>query len=599
MLTVQALVLTPDVGKLLVVHTARQIAGQDRYGVGLISTQSKELLPWRTRLWDDNLQFVGGIQRIYAGAISPDGEYFVVTSGSGGDRPPINDTAVAYPIEGGDNMEPLWISRLFDSVYSVAISDVAVYVGGHFNYMESPSAPDPWPGLTNVGYGRGQGLAGYGLGDDVVVRSHIGALDPATGKALEWNPESNSFEGNKAMLVMPAVWSPAATGRCRAAPTSAGSPSTTSGARHPRPERDARSSRRSRDASRRPTSSSWSRAPPPPPAVSGTSGSRSSTAAPAATCRTTSPRGAASTSSTSPGGAGATATDWSQALTISGNRRLQAPRPHRRRQRLAGSDQDDQEDRDVRPRRPDPVDQHHGSSGVVPSTTFAMTGTAERRLRRQRDQHHGPGRQEPLPPGRRRSETPTTPSEPCPTWSGRPQPPGRGRSTVPYEATGPGRRSPSTPPVSQTCAAPPAEWIVSSTAVPPTVRRHLAAIVNPPTAAPISSHPGHRSPSPGRPPTTKSSNVEILLRNTSTRENLAADGTWGVDAIDGLVPHLAGQHLRVQLQLVVHHPVRPGARHLHVHGAGHRRARTGDGRLQPWQPHHQRASPRRRVPRTA
>ena len=96
------------------VHTGRQIAGQDRYGIGLINTQNNTLMAWRTRLWDDNLQFVGGIQRIYAGAISPDGSYFVVSSGSGGDRPPINDTAVAYSIpngQGADLVQPLWISR--------------------------------------------------------------------------------------------------------------------------------------------------------------------------------------------------------------------------------------------------------------------------------------------------------------------------------------------------------------------------------------------------------------------------------------------------------------------------------------------------------
>ena len=203
LLTVQAMVLTPDQNKLLVVHTGRQVAGQDRYGAALISTESNQLLPWRTRLWDDNLVFVGGIQRAYAADISPNGEFFVVTSGSGGDRPPINDTAIAFPIEGNDNVEPLWVSRLSDSVYSVAISDVAVYVGGHFNIAPSPTSPDPWFGLTNVGYGRGQGLAGYGLGDDIVTRLQIAALDPATGKALEWNPGTNAYEGNKAMLVMP------------------------------------------------------------------------------------------------------------------------------------------------------------------------------------------------------------------------------------------------------------------------------------------------------------------------------------------------------------------------------------------------------------
>ena len=60
-LTVQALMLTHDESKLLVVHTGRQIDGQDRYGVGLIDTATNQLLPWRTRLWDDNLQFVGGV----------------------------------------------------------------------------------------------------------------------------------------------------------------------------------------------------------------------------------------------------------------------------------------------------------------------------------------------------------------------------------------------------------------------------------------------------------------------------------------------------------------------------------------------------------
>jgi len=199
MLTVQQLKLTHDDSKLLVVHTGRRIAGQDRYGVGLISTQTNQLLPWRTRLWDDNLQFVGGIQRVYAGDVAPNDQYFVVSSGSGGDRPPINDTAVAFPVAGNDNVQPLWVSRHFDSVYSVAITERAVYVGGHFSFEESPTAPDPWPGLDNVGYGTGQGLAGYGLGDAVVRRDHLGALNPADGKALEWNPGSNSFEGNKAM----------------------------------------------------------------------------------------------------------------------------------------------------------------------------------------------------------------------------------------------------------------------------------------------------------------------------------------------------------------------------------------------------------------
>jgi PKD repeat protein len=202
-LAVQKLMLTRDGSKLVVVHTGKQINGQDRYGIALIATGSKQLLPWRTRLWDENLQFVGGVQRIISGAIAPDDSYFVVSSGSGGDRPPINDTVVAYSFTGGDDVKPLWVSRAFDSVYSTAISEKAVYIGGHFAWNESPSAPDPWPGAADVGYGTGQGLSGYGLGDSVVSREHLGALNPADGKALEWNPGSNSDIGNTAMALTP------------------------------------------------------------------------------------------------------------------------------------------------------------------------------------------------------------------------------------------------------------------------------------------------------------------------------------------------------------------------------------------------------------
>lgn len=206
-LTVQRLKLTRDGGRLLVVHTGRRVDGQDRYGVAIVNTRTNQLTPWRSRLWEDNLQYVGGIQRVYGGDISPDGTWFAVSSGSGGDRPPINDTIVAFPLTGGDDVQPLWISRAFDSVYSVAISEQAVYIGGHFGWNESPTSPQPWPGLTDQGYGTGQGLSGYGLGDAVVRREHLGALNPVDGTSLEWNPTSNSFEGNKTLeLTSRGLW---------------------------------------------------------------------------------------------------------------------------------------------------------------------------------------------------------------------------------------------------------------------------------------------------------------------------------------------------------------------------------------------------------
>ena len=79
--------------------------------------------PWATRLWEDNLQFVGGIQRAYAADISPDDSCFVVGSGSGGDRPPINDTIAGSRSTAAPTSSRVWISRHFDSVYSVAITE--------------------------------------------------------------------------------------------------------------------------------------------------------------------------------------------------------------------------------------------------------------------------------------------------------------------------------------------------------------------------------------------------------------------------------------------------------------------------------------------
>ncbi|GAB6985657.1 PKD domain-containing protein [Nocardioides pyridinolyticus] len=208
-LGVPQLKLTHDLSKLLVIHTGRQIDGQDRLGMGIIDTATEQLLPWRSTLWDENLARVGGVTRICCGDIAPDDSYFVVSSGSGGDAPPISDTVIAYPLDAASledpDVQPLWIARHFDSIYSVAITEVAVYVGGHFQFIESPSSDEPYPGLDNVGYGTGQGLAGYGLGDQVVRRDHIAALNPVDGRSLEWNPTggSNSFEGDKAMEATP------------------------------------------------------------------------------------------------------------------------------------------------------------------------------------------------------------------------------------------------------------------------------------------------------------------------------------------------------------------------------------------------------------
>ncbi len=537
MMTVQAMVLTPDLSKLLVVHTARQIAGQDRYGVGLISTQTNQLLPWSTDLWKDNLQFVGGIQRIYTGAISPNGEYFVVASGSGGDRPPINDTAVAFSIEGGAGMQPLWITRLFDSIYSLAISDVAVYVGGHFVFAPSPTAPAPWPGLTNVGYGFGQGLSGYGLGDDVVRRDQIAALNPLDGTALEWNPGSNAFEGHKAMLVhprgvitgadariqggvnigrvavydfesLPATGANETTitlpieGRVEEAEvpfTIEGVATAASGVNRVNLEIQDRD----RNQYLQDDLVTW---------------------------------GGFNTIDAQLAAPGATESAWSQTVTIAGNRRIVL------RARTVGMNNSQDASKAVKTIETFGLaDQTPNtgisapSSGVLATTTFTMSGTATDDVGVNAINYSiRDGANRYLQDDGSTAATyntfrvvPDVIGATNTTWSTEVVLPYESEWTVEAIAVDTAGQS--------DLRGATRSWIVSSTAVAPTVAITAPAIVNPPTAtAPISLPTGA--------PVTFSGianddqglrNVEITLRNSVTGERLAADGSWGPDVVAG------------------------------------------------------------------
>ena len=535
-LKVQALVLSPDDAKLLVVHTARQIAGQDRYGVGMIATATNQLLPWSTDLWKDNLQFVGGIQRIYAGAISPNGDYFVVTSGSGGDRPPINDTAVAFSMDGGAGMQPRWISRLFDSVYSVAISQQAVYLGGHFAWMESPTARDPWPGLDDVGYGTGQGLSGYGLGDDVVRREHIGAVSPTTGKALEWNPGSNSFEGNKAMLVhprglitggdattqgdlnvgriafydfgsVPAAGANETTittpieGRVLATEQQSvitGTATAASGVRQVSLEIIDRNTGRYLQDDRA-TWGAWN-------------GIDATLASPDATAST-----------------------WSLPVTFTGNRsvRVQARTVGVNRTNDATKAIKKFETFGLADETPD--SSVTGPSGVQSSLTFTVTGTAtddigvnavrlvfkDAQGRYLQDDGSADGAYNSF------TVSPDVIGAQAATWSH--------EVTLPYESEWEVQSYGIDTAGQSSLDSSNRSWIVSANAVAPTVAISAPAAMLPPTSAfPVTVVPGGPITFAGSAvDDTRLTNVEIQLQNTTTRERLASDGTWGADVVAG------------------------------------------------------------------
>lgn len=536
-LTVQQLRLTHDETKLLVVHTARQIDGQDRLGIGLIDTQTKQLLPWRTRLWDDYLPVVGGVQRIYAGDVSPDDTYFVVGSGSGGDRPPISDTAVAFPLTGGDNVEPIWVSRLFDSVYSIAITEKAVYLGGHFNWTESPTAKQPWPGLDTVGYGWGQGLSGYGLGDDVVRREHITAIDPATGTALEWSPESNSFEGNKAMTASSrglfvggdgmyqggirtgrvafydfnSVPAPSATDTAITSPiegrvVAAATPFTIQGtARSSATISRVQVEVQDRDSKQylQDDLVTW---------------------------------GGSNSINATLGTAANGIRPWSLTVSIAGNRRIQL-----KAKAFASNGTNDPTKalKDIESfglTDQTPTTSITGPTTIQTSTSFTVTGTANDDVGVNaislwfRDENNrylqDDGTTAPIFNTFR--ITPDVVGAPSATWSY--------DLVLPYEGTWRGAATAIDTAGQSDLRSGTRDWVVSANALAPTVTINQPVSMTPPLTVPtVIVTPGSQMTFSGTATDDQGlQNVEITLRNTATRENLANDGTWGVNVNAGV-----------------------------------------------------------------
>jgi hypothetical protein len=122
---------------------------------------------------------------------SPDGTYFVVANTGGiGGASSICDAAARFETSDvSSTAEPTWINFTGgDSLYSVAITGVAVYVGGHQRWLDNPF---------------GSNSAGPGA----VSRPGIGAIDPTTGKALSWNPTKTRGHGTEKLYVTKAgLW---------------------------------------------------------------------------------------------------------------------------------------------------------------------------------------------------------------------------------------------------------------------------------------------------------------------------------------------------------------------------------------------------------
>src|ERR1044071_1006674 len=104
---------------------------------------------------------------------APDGRYFVVAATGRASSPTsLCDSAARFETAGNGRHNPTRVQRTGgDSLYAVAVTGSAVYLGGHQRYFDNPYGTDK-----------------NGPGPGAVPRVGIGAVSPTTGKALSWNP---------------------------------------------------------------------------------------------------------------------------------------------------------------------------------------------------------------------------------------------------------------------------------------------------------------------------------------------------------------------------------------------------------------------------
>jgi hypothetical protein len=169
---VRDLSLSPDGHRLAAVGAFTHSHGRLRPQLVMLETGGAEaaLARWYTDAYE---QRCAPAFRTYLRGVdfAPDGSYLVTVTTGGMTHPdrPCN-TAARFEATGTGMHRPTWVNHTGgNSLYSVAATGAAVYVGGHQQWQDNP-------------YGR------KSAGPGAVPREGIAALHPATGKALPWNP---------------------------------------------------------------------------------------------------------------------------------------------------------------------------------------------------------------------------------------------------------------------------------------------------------------------------------------------------------------------------------------------------------------------------
>ncbi|WP_018653345.1 hypothetical protein [Actinomadura flavalba] len=175
--------------KLVVNGTFTEVNKKRRYQIAMIDTGSgtAKLSTWATERYATSCNLDAFDTYMRGMDFSPDGKYFVVvTTGGGYGTSQLCDSAARWETaRTGSGQKPTWVNWTGgDTLLSTSVTGAAVYVGGHQRWLNNP-------------YGRD--FAGPGA----VSRPGIAAIDPATGKALSWNPTRTLGHGVEALVATP------------------------------------------------------------------------------------------------------------------------------------------------------------------------------------------------------------------------------------------------------------------------------------------------------------------------------------------------------------------------------------------------------------
>ena len=185
---IQYIAVSPDGTRLVATGNFTTVNGQSRRRAFMLNLGATATLStWHAPRFDVNCVATSRLISAQGVDFSPDGSYFVIvaTGGPTGTNG-ICDAAARFETANvSGNAQPTWINWTGgDTLYSVAVTGAAVYVGGHQRWLDNPQGHDS-------------------AGPGAVSRPGIGAIDPVTGMALPWNPTKSRNHGTMVLYATP------------------------------------------------------------------------------------------------------------------------------------------------------------------------------------------------------------------------------------------------------------------------------------------------------------------------------------------------------------------------------------------------------------